>query len=103
MQFNTSDNPSQWNNYYEEIPGENKKGTVHLLPWGTYSFRILTRNTLGYSEPSIPTHDTCTTPPDHPDGNPNNVRTLTYKKNKLIIAWMVSVLIDKKCLQKLSS
>ncbi|XP_033746160.1 neuroglian-like isoform X1 [Pecten maximus] len=87
-QFNTSDNPNFWNNYYEEIQGDQTTGIVNLSPWGEYSFRLLARNSIGYSEPSQPTHATCITPPDHPDGNPRNVRTLTHKKKKLIIAWM---------------
>lgn len=91
VQYNTSENPNYWNNYYEEISDSETQTTLELAPWVTYSFRVLAQNTVGYSEPSLPTVTTCTSPPDHPVGNPKNVRTLTHKKGKLIISWTVSV------------
>ena len=91
VQFNTSENPAHWNYYYEEILGDVKTVHVNLPPWGTYSFRILAKNGVGYSEPSLPTKGTCTTPPEKPGGNPKDVRTLTYKKGKLIVTWTVSI------------
>lgn len=87
VQFNTSENPVHWNYYFEEIPGDVKTIHINLPPWGTYSFRILAKNGVGYSEPSLPTKDQCTTPPEKPGGNPKDVRTLTYKKGKLIVTW----------------
>ena len=92
VQFNTSENPVHWNYYFEEIPGDVKTIHINLPPWGTYSFRILAKNGVGYSEPSLPTKDQCTTPPEKPGGNPKDVRTLTYKKGKLIVTWTVSIL-----------
>ena len=90
VQFNTSENPLHWNYYFEEIPGDVKSIHVNLPAWGTYSFRILAKNSVGYSGPSSPTKDHCTTPPEKPGGNPKDVRTLTYKKGKLIVTWTVS-------------
>ncbi|KAL3853695.1 hypothetical protein ACJMK2_017217, partial [Sinanodonta woodiana] len=87
VQFNTSDNPKMWNNYYEEIPPTVRTTHIHLSPWGMYSIRMLAKNSAGYSDPSLPTKKTCTTPPDHPGGNPKDVRSLTHKKNKLIVTW----------------
>lgn len=90
VQFNMSDNPHFWHNYHEQIPSSTKLTQVNLSPWGRYSFRLLSRNIVGYSDPSSVTKKQCTTPPDHPGSNPEDVRTLTHKKGKLIITWKVS-------------
>ncbi|KAL5014046.1 hypothetical protein ScPMuIL_008316 [Solemya velum] len=87
VQFNMSDNPHFWHNYHEQIPSSTKLTQVNLSPWGRYSFRLLSRNIVGYSDPSSVTKKQCTTPPDHPGSNPEDVRTLTHKKGKLIITW----------------
>lgn len=88
VQYNTSDNPNYWNSNYEEIPkSAPEPRTIDLSPWAKYSFRVLSRNSIGYSEPSSPTKTTCSTPPGHPDRNPDKVRTKTEKKYKLIISW----------------
>ena len=93
MQFNTSESPDNWNYYYDETMGDKDIKTTHinLSPWGTYSFRILANNDVGFSEPSLPTKTQCTTPPERPGSNPKNGRTLTYTKGKLIISWTVSM------------
>lgn len=88
VQYNTSDSPNYWNSNYEEIPkSAPEPRTIDLSPWAKYSFRVLSRNSIGYSEPSLPTKTTCSTPPGHPDRNPDKVRTKTDKKYKLIISW----------------
>ncbi|XP_070193952.1 neuroglian-like [Littorina saxatilis] len=87
LQFNTSDAPDVWYDYYETIPGEKLHYFVDLPPWGTYTFRLLANNELGLGEPSKPTAQSCTTPPDRPDRNPKNVVTLTHKKLYLIVEW----------------
>ena len=94
VQYNTSDNPNYWNSNYEEIPkSAPEPRTIDLSPWAKYSFRVLSRNSIGYSEPSSPTKTTCSTPPGHPDRNPDKVRTKTEKKYKLIISWEVCILL----------
>lgn len=92
VQYNTSDNPNYWNSNYEEIPkSAPEPRTIDLSPWAKYSFRVLSRNSIGYSEPSLPTKTTCSTPPGHPDRNPDKVRTKTDKKYKLVISWEVCI------------
>ncbi|XP_076447835.1 neuroglian-like [Babylonia areolata] len=87
LQFNTSDTPDVWYDYFEHIPGEKLHYFVDLPPWGTYTFRLLAQNELGLGQPSLPTRESCTTPPDRPDRNPKNVVTLTHKKHYLIVEW----------------
>ncbi|KAL8565781.1 hypothetical protein ACOMHN_061736 [Nucella lapillus] len=87
LQFNTSDSPSVWYDYFDTIPGEKLRFFVDLPPWGTYTFRLLARNELGLGQPSLPTPQSCTTPPDRPDRNPKNVVTLTHKKHYLVVEW----------------
>ncbi|KAH3835509.1 hypothetical protein DPMN_108862 [Dreissena polymorpha] len=89
VQFNTSDNPSEWINYHDEIPGKVQTTYVNLPPWGMYNFRVLARNKVDYSKPSNPTRQPCTTPPERPSTNPKDVRTQTHKKGKLIVSWTV--------------
>lgn len=91
VQFNTSESPENWKNYYDEIAVDSTSIHVNLSPWGTYSFRLLARNDVGYSKPSNPTRQVCTTPPERPGGNPRDVRTLTHKKGKLIVTWTVCI------------
>lgn len=89
VQFNTSDNPADWNYYSETVPGDEKMALVNLSPWVTYRFRLLAKNRVGFSEPSQPTKTDCTTPPERPGSNPKNVHTLTHKQGKLIVTWTV--------------
>ncbi|KAK3101285.1 hypothetical protein FSP39_002402 [Pinctada imbricata] len=91
VQYNSSMNPFYWNSAYDEVtPNDLKKSNsyfINLAPWGKYSFRVLAKNNLGYSEPSKPTPSSCDTPPSRPFGNPQNVATKTDKMGKLIITW----------------
>ncbi|XP_012937506.1 protein sidekick-2 [Aplysia californica] len=87
LQFNTSDYPDMWYDYDEQFDRNARAATLQLYPWGSYSFRVKSRNSLGSSKPSPATSRTCTTPPDRPDRNPSNVRTRTDKKKTLIIEW----------------
>ncbi|KAK6175692.1 hypothetical protein SNE40_014093 [Patella caerulea] len=87
VQFNTSENSNNWFNYFEEFPGDMNNVFVELSPWGTYSFRVIARNSVGMSKPSQSTVRNCTTPPDRPDGNPKDVRTRTDRKGMLVIEW----------------
>ncbi|XP_061178933.1 neuroglian-like [Saccostrea echinata] len=90
IQYNTSDNPYYWNSADEEIEymdKVSKTAFVSLSPWGWYSFRVMAKNSLGYSEPSKPTKKECNTPPERPTSNPVNVKMKTDKEGKLIITW----------------
>lgn len=91
LQFNASDAPDVWYDYYETIDGEKLRFFAELPPWGTYTFRLLAHNELGVGPPSRATALACTTPPDRPDRNPKNVRTRTHKKKFLVVEWTVSI------------
>lgn len=94
IQYNTSDNAFYWNSADEEVEYldmSSKTAFISLSPWGWYSFRVLAKNSLGYSDPSKPTKKECNTPPERPTSNPVNVRTKTDKEGKLIITWDVSL------------
>ncbi|ESO91343.1 hypothetical protein LOTGIDRAFT_153779 [Lottia gigantea] len=87
VQFNTSENKDHWFDYFEKFPGDMNNVFVEMSPWGTYSFRVIAKNSVGQSKPSESTVGNCTTPPDRPDGNPKSVRTRTDKKGMLVIQW----------------
>ncbi|CAG5120217.1 unnamed protein product, partial [Candidula unifasciata] len=87
VQFNLSDKPDTWYNYYDECPGDSTQAFVSLSPYGTYSFRVIAKNAVGASRPSSATTRECTTPPDRPDRNPSGVQTRTDKKGFLVIEW----------------
>ena len=90
VQFNTSDTPDRWHDYFEQFPTGARQATIELSPWGTYAFRVKAMTELGVSKPSAVTAGTCTTPPERPDTNPKNVRTRTDIKNMLVVEWNVS-------------
>lgn len=90
VQFNLSEKPDAWYDSYEESPGDSTQAFVALAPYGTYSFRVIARNAVGFSRPSSVTSRECTTPPDRPDRNPSKVKTRTDKKGFLVIEWEVS-------------
>lgn len=102
MQFNTSESPDNWMYYYDEISGDVLTTRINLSPWGSFSFRLLAKNEVGFSKPSDPTKQQCTTPPEKPGGNPKDVRTLTHKMGKLIVTWTVSFLSVSFNIHKLS-
>ncbi|XP_041347734.1 neuroglian-like [Gigantopelta aegis] len=87
IQFNTTDDPDSWHQYYESFRGNVQSAFIDLAPWGTYAFRIVAKNAVGISDPSSVTDRTCTPPPDRPDGNPKDVHTRTDKKGMLSIVW----------------
>ena len=95
VQFNTSANPLIWINA-TEISGALESVTVELYPWAGYRFRVLAKNEIGFSEPSLPTEAECVLPPERPLQHPSDVRTLTHEKGKLIIAWTVSIFCFSK-------
>ena len=91
IQFNTTDDPDKWHQYYESFRGNVQSAFIDLPPWGTYAFRVLAKNTVGTSKPSDVTERTCNPPPDRPDGNPKDVHTRTDKTGMLSIVWTVSI------------
>lgn len=65
--------------------------TVHMSPYANYTFRILARNLFGMSYPSIHTDIVCTTGPDVPYKNPENVMGEGDLSDNLVIFWTVRI------------
>lgn len=94
IQYNTSESKDTWHDSDDRSLGEDQTAYVNLNPWGTYSFRVLAMNSVGISKPSKATKRSCTTPPERPYRNPDNVHTTTDKKGMLVIEWTVSILLS---------
>merc|ERR1719483_840895 len=87
VQFNMIDTTDDWFDYYEKATGNATEQRVELSPYGSYNFRVKAFNTVGLGPPSDATMDTCQTPPDRPDRNPQGPRTRTDEKGYLVIEW----------------
>jgi len=62
---------------------------VPMSPWSNYTFRVIARNKIGPSLPSLHS-DVCTTPPDVPYRNPDGVEGRGTAPDNLEIRWTVS-------------
>ncbi|XP_023211020.1 neuroglian-like [Centruroides sculpturatus] len=68
--------------------------SVSMTPWANYTFRVIARNKIGPSAPSA--HSTnCSTPPDVPYRNPDNVKGRGTRKDNLVISWTVMPKIEQ--------
>lgn len=68
-----------------------------MSPWANYTFRVIAWNKIGPSAPSAHS-DVCTTQPEVPHKNPDNVEGEGDQPNNLVIRWTVSIkTINKKC------
>ena len=76
-----------------KTPGDKFLASIKLYPWINYTFYVVARNTLGYSQPSQFTRDLCITPPTIPFHNPNAVCTESRNSNQLAITWQVKRLV----------
>lgn len=63
---------------------------VPMSPWANYTFRIVAWNKIGQSTPS-PHSDMCTTQPEVPHKNPDNVIGEGDQPDNLVIKWTVSL------------
>ncbi len=91
IQFNTSFNPDTWYDIATNISQNVRYMRVSLSPYANYSFRVLARNKIGLSNPSIHTSDRCALlKPERPDKNPENVMGEGDTPDNLIIFWTVS-------------
>ncbi|XP_013872418.1 neuronal cell adhesion molecule a isoform X2 [Austrofundulus limnaeus] len=78
--------PGVWVNM-TEAPGTSTTAQLQLSPYVYYSFRVLARNQVGYSEPSGPSRQYRTNPAA-PDENPSNVQGKGTEPGNLVISWM---------------
>lgn len=86
IQFNTSFTPDSWEVSFENVPATETRFKVEMSPWSNYTFRVIARNKIG---PSLPSDHSpmCTTPPDVPHKNPDNVEGRGSSPTNLVVTW----------------
>lgn len=89
IQYNTSFTPDTWEVAFESVPATDMTYVVAMSPWANYTFRVLAWNKIGPSTPSAHS-PVCTTLPDVPFKNPDNVEGKGTEPNNLVITWTVS-------------
>ncbi|CAD5115432.1 DgyrCDS4407 [Dimorphilus gyrociliatus] len=87
VQYNTSFTPDNWANIETNISQTQDNIKVFLSPWSNYTFRVLARNKIGISEPSMHSREMCFIEEDIPDKNPDNVLGEGDAPRNLIIFW----------------
>lgn len=60
-----------------------------MSPWANYTFRVVAWNKVGASPPSAHSK-MCTTLPDVPYKNPDNVKGMGTQRDNMVISWTVS-------------
>lgn len=86
IQYNTSFTPDIWSNALENVPSTDFTQHVEMSPWTNYTFRIIAHNKIGPSQPSKHS-ESCTTQPDVPFKNPDDVRGEGTTPTNLVISW----------------
>jgi neuronal cell adhesion protein len=86
IQYNTSFTPDTWEVAFDKVPATEFSYTVSMSPWANYTFRVLAWNKVGPSKPSEHSGH-CTTQPDVPYKNPDNVEGKGTSPNNLVIKW----------------
>ncbi|XP_062139817.1 neuroglian isoform X1 [Drosophila sulfurigaster albostrigata] len=86
IQFNTSFTPASWDTAYEKVPSTDFSFVVQMSPWANYTYRVIAFNKIGPSPPSEHS-EACTTQPDVPYKNPENVVGQGTEPNNLFITW----------------
>ncbi|XP_061524472.1 neuronal cell adhesion molecule a isoform X2 [Phycodurus eques] len=77
--------PSIWVNM-TEVAGTRTTAQLDLSPYVYYSFRVLAKNQVGYSQPSQPSRQYRTNPAA-PDENPSDVHGEGTEPGNLVISW----------------
>ncbi|XP_065332463.1 neuroglian isoform X1 [Cloeon dipterum] len=93
IQYNTSFTPDSWDIAAEKVPRSESSYTVPLSPWSNYTFRVIAWNKIGQSLPS--SHSgVCSTQPDVPAKNPDNVEGRGDQPDNMVIMWTPMPEID---------
>ncbi|XP_061817411.1 neuronal cell adhesion molecule a isoform X5 [Nerophis lumbriciformis] len=77
--------PGVWVNM-TEVPGTSTTAHLNLSPFIYYSFRVLAKNQVGYSQPSQASRQYRTNPAA-PDDNPSDVHGEGTEPGNLVISW----------------
>ncbi|XP_054656552.1 neuronal cell adhesion molecule a isoform X4 [Dunckerocampus dactyliophorus] len=77
--------PNVWVNM-TEVPGTSTTAHLDLSPYVYYSFRVLAKNQVGYSQPSQASRQYRTNPAA-PDDNPSDVQGEGTEPGNLVISW----------------
>ncbi|CRL00919.1 CLUMA_CG014272, isoform A [Clunio marinus] len=93
IQYNTSFTPDTWADAASQVPATDFSYTVPMSPWANYTYRVIAVNKVGISSPSDHS-DSCTTQPDVPYKNPDNVEGKGTEPNNLVIKWSPMAEID---------
>lgn len=93
IQHNTSFTPDTWELAADYVPASEQTYVVSMSPWANYTFRVLAWNKIGPSLPS-PHSEVCTTQPDVPYKNPDNVEGKGTDPQNLVITWTVMPQIE---------
>ncbi|XP_025162697.1 neuroglian isoform X2 [Harpegnathos saltator] len=86
IQHNTSFTPDTWEISKDNVAATVQNDDVAMSPWANYTFRVLAWNKIGTSLPS-PHSEVCTTSPDVPYRNPDNVIGKGTTPQNLVISW----------------
>ncbi|XP_049962681.1 neuroglian [Schistocerca serialis cubense] len=86
IQYNTSFTPDSWEVAVDSVPATDMSYTVGMSPWANYTFRVIAVNKIGQSQASQ--HSLmCSTPPDVPYKNPDNVEGKGTDPSNIVISW----------------
>ncbi|XP_041113923.1 neuronal cell adhesion molecule-like isoform X14 [Polyodon spathula] len=77
--------PGVWH-YLTEVPGTKSNAHLELSPHVLYSFRVVSMNEVGRSQPSSPSRQ-YQTAPAAPDENPSKVEGAGNEPDNLVITW----------------
>lgn len=93
IQYNTSFTPDTWSEAEKQVPATDFTYTIPMSPWTNYTFRVIAVNKVGPSSPSEHS-SSCSTQPNVPFKNPDNVEGKGNRSDNLIIKWSPMPEID---------
>ncbi|XP_033217712.1 neuroglian isoform X3 [Belonocnema kinseyi] len=94
VQHNTSFTPDTWDISKDYISATETTTLVPMSPWANYTFRVVAWNKIGPSHASAHSSEICTTQPDVPYKNPENVLGKGTEATNLVITWTVMPQIE---------
>ncbi|KAL7029724.1 hypothetical protein ACKWTF_006332 [Chironomus riparius] len=93
IQYNTTFTPDIWVDASKQVPATDFSYAIPMSPWGNYTFRVIAVNKVGQSLPSEHS-ESCSTQPDVPHKNPDNVEGKGTEPSNLVIKWSPMPQID---------